>query len=214
MSRRSRPLTLAAACIVACTLFASMAQGESLYSGMELLVDKAKALTIETLPVTRRAADGGDAEAQAVLGFAYTMGSAGLPLDHKSAAREFERAARSGNAFAQLMLATMHLQGAGVARDRPLAISWLRKAAEQRNPEAAYMLGAELMIDAHAANADFVEAHKWFKVAMGVTTDEGKRIGFARHADIVAERMTAAQIAASEKQAAEWLASHSPSRQE
>lgn len=194
--------------LIFCFVTMAAAHAESLYSGMEILVDRAKVLTPSTLPAAKDAAAAGNGEALVVLGFAYTMGSAGLPQDNSKAAVEFERAAQRGNVFGQLMMATMCLEGTGVARDEAGAVRWLRKAVEHRNPEAAYMLGSVLHRGADGVEANPVEALKWFKVAMSITTNEGKRKAFELSAKVNANDLAEAQIALSDKQAREWLASH------
>ncbi len=50
---------------------------------------------------------------------------------------------------------------------------------------------------------DYVQAHKWFNIA----GTNGKKIG-RRNRDIIAKRMTSAQIAEAQKLAREWMAAH------
>ena len=51
--------------------------------------------------------------------------------DFATALTEWQPLADSGDARAQYNLGVMHDEGKGVARDRALAVSWWRRAAEQ-----------------------------------------------------------------------------------
>jgi TPR repeat protein len=51
---------------------------------------------------------------------------------------------------------------------------------------------------------DYVEAHKWFYLAAATYTEKQERDEAAKRRDIVAARMTPAQIAEAQKRAREW----------
>ena len=82
----------------------------------------------EAVRLLRPLADGGDAEAQALLGFEYTLGQA-VPQDLTQAMIWYRRAAEQGYAAAQAALGVMYANGRGVPHDRAEALRWLRPAA-------------------------------------------------------------------------------------
>ena len=97
----------------------------------------------------RRAAEQGDAAAQALLGdgsaqfnigLMYAFGR-GVQQDHYEAVRWYRRAAEQGFADAQL-LGVSYDQGQGVPQDCAEAVRWYRRAAEQGLADAQYNLPA------------------------------------------------------------------------
>ena len=84
--------------------------------------------TAEAVRLLRPLADGGDAEAQALLGLEYTLGQ-GVPQDLTQAMIWYRRAAEQGYAAAQAALGVMYANGRGVPHDRAEALRWLRPAA-------------------------------------------------------------------------------------
>ena len=89
----------------------------------------------EAVRLLRPLADGGDAEAQALLGLEYTLGQ-GVPQDLTQAMIWYRRAAEQGHAAAQAALGVMYANGQGVAHDRTEALRWLRPAAAAGNETA------------------------------------------------------------------------------
>ena len=82
---------------------------------------------------TRRAADQGYANAQFLLGFAYSNGE-GVPLDDAESIAWFRRAAEQGHDAAQWMLGTMYAWGGrGTPRDEVAAYMWLHLAVSQND---------------------------------------------------------------------------------
>lgn len=73
----------------------------------------------------RRAADQGNAEAQARVGMMYHFGR-GVPRDDAEAARWYLLSANQGYGWAQLQLFNMYQQGVGVPRDQQEAKKWLK----------------------------------------------------------------------------------------
>ena len=71
---------------------------------------------------------GGDARAQAVLGFMFEHGY-GAPQVYDSAAGLYGQAAMRGNPFGQAMFGLMYDKGHGVPQDFVLAYKWLNLAA-------------------------------------------------------------------------------------
>ncbi|MEE8126548.1 MAG: tetratricopeptide repeat protein [Nitrospirales bacterium] len=80
-------------------------------------------------------AEGGHAEAQAMLGNIYTPGL-GVPHDNHQAAKWYRLAAEQGLARAQLNLGLMYSKGQGVSKDNVLAHMWLTLAGAQGNAYA------------------------------------------------------------------------------
>jgi hypothetical protein len=94
----------------------------------------------EALPVCRRAALLGNAEAQSHIGRAYESG-AGVRRNIGEATAWFRKAAAQGHSWSQNHLGWMYAGGEGVARDDQQAVRWFRMAAERGNAEAQYNLG-------------------------------------------------------------------------
>jgi hypothetical protein len=80
------------------------------------------------LAVWLPAAEGGDAEAQTLVGEIYERGIGAEP-NYVAAAEWYRRAADQGNARAQFNLGTLYEQGLGVAADKLQALNWYRRAS-------------------------------------------------------------------------------------
>ncbi len=148
-------------------------------------------------------AERGDAKAQAILGEMYSSGS-GVPQNLAKAALWYRKAAEQGHASAQTYLGGMYGRGAGVRRNDRKAAFWLHKAAEQGHGEALYTLGGMYARGQGAIQADPVQAHKWFSIAVAA--------GFDIAQDDLHEiesGMSREQIEAAQSMAREWLATHS-----
>jgi hypothetical protein len=73
---------------------------------------------------------------------------------------QFKRqSAEAGDPVAQRELAIRYLDGTGVTADRAIGLRLLREAANNRDPEAQYLLGANL------AATDKPEAYKWLVIS-------------------------------------------------
>ena len=83
----------------------------------------------------RKAAEQGDAGAQANLGFMYDRGW-GVPEDDQEAVRWFRKAAEQGAAMAQHNLGVMYSKGEGVLENYVKAYAWLNLAAAQGDESA------------------------------------------------------------------------------
>jgi len=94
----------------------------------------------EALRCIRKAADQGDARAQAKLGSIYKDGK-GAARDDAVAAGWYQKAADQGLAQAQYELGLMYAAGRGVDQDFAQAAVWYHKAAEQRLAVAQFNLG-------------------------------------------------------------------------
>ena len=154
------------------------------------------------LALFTKAANKGDAKAQNNLGAMYDKGQ-GVPQDYNQAASLYLQAAEQGDAVAQNNLGLMYDKGEGVPQDYKQAVSWFRKAADQGDAKAQYNLGL-MYYYGHAAPKDYVEALKWITIAAAYSTEKENRDHIARNRDIVANKMTPAQIAEAQKRASEW----------
>ena len=118
--------------------------------------------------------------------------------DYATALRLYRPLADQGNGNAQFSLGTIYAEGRGVARDYVEAAKWYRLAADQGHAKAQSNLG--IMYDnGRGVARDQVLAHMWFSLSVAQGNQEA-----ARDRDIVARRMTPAQIAQAQKLAREW----------
>ena len=141
-----------------------------------------------------RAALGGHAKAQYMLGVALSAGR-GLDRDRGQAAAWFERAAVQGHARAQYQLGNTYATGRGVGKEPAWAVRWLELAAERGHPEAQFTLGVSFAAGLGVA-VDNVAAAKWLMIA-------GKG-GHARGKEAL-EALTA-KMTSAEAARAGWLA--------
>jgi TPR repeat protein len=110
-----------------------------------------------------KAAEQGNAEAQAQLGDAYNTGY-GVPQDYTKAVEWFRKAAEQGNTDAQTNMGGMYDKGQGVQQDYAKAVEWYRKAAEKGNAFAQNNLG--FMYDnGHGVPQDYAQAVEWYRKA-------------------------------------------------
>jgi hypothetical protein len=103
-----------------------------------------------------------------------------------------------GHAGAQFNLGVMYEKGQGVAQDDVKAARWYRRAAEQGVAEAQSALGDAYHIG-RGVMQNYIHAHMWFDLA-AARGDETA----AENRDIVARRMTPAQIAEAQRRARAW----------
>jgi len=156
----------------------------------------------EALKWYRRAAEQGDAAAQYNLGQMYRTGQ-GVPQDHAEALKWYRRAAEQGDADAQHNLGFMYRNGQGVPQDHAEAVKWYRRAAEQGNALAQNNLGV-MYGTGKGVPQDYVQAHLWYNLAASTQKEPEERERAARNRDLVAARMTPAQIAEAQRLAREW----------
>ena len=132
-------------------------------------------------------AEQGDAEAQFFLGLMYYKGE-GVPQDNKEAVKWFNLSIEQGNRDAQFVLGAMYKNGWGVPQDYKEAVKLYRLSAEQGHANAQHNLG-RLYYNGEGVPEDYVLAHMWINLAASNGRDGG-----AEARDIVAEKMTPAQI--------------------
>ena len=134
---------------------------------------------------------------------AFNAGKAAFERgDYPTASREWRPLAEQGHALAQGNLGFMYSEGLGVAQDYAKAAGWLRKAAEQGYTEAQNDLGL-MYEEGQGVAQDFVQAQMWYNLAAS-KGDENAR----KNRDIVAGKMTPAQIAEAQRLAREWTEKH------
>ena len=149
------------------------------------------------LRLWRPLANQGHVLAQVMLGAMYFWGQ-GVPQDYAEAASWSRKAADQGHVDAQGVLGVLYYAGQGVPQDYAEAASWSRKAADQGHALAQRNLGAHYY-DGQGVPQDYLQAHKWFNLAAA-----GGNKDAAKSRDIVAAKMTPAQIAEAQKLAREW----------
>ena len=143
-------------------------------------------------------AEQGNASAQKNMGVLYNNGK-GVPQDYKTAVKWYRLAAEQGDAPAQSNLGVMYDKGRGVTQDDKTAVKWYALAAEQGNADAQVNLGF-MYYKGHGVILDNAYAHMWWDIAAS-NGDEGA----IKNRDIVAKRMTPANISAAQKFARECV---------
>jgi len=145
----------------------------------------------------RPLAEQGDAAAQLNLGFMYRLGQ-GVPQDYKEALRWFRLAAAQGVAMAQHHLGWKYETGEGVPQDDTEAVQWYRLAAAQGWAMGQNSLGV-MYENGRGVPQDDVQALMWFNLAAAQGNQHARK---AR--DIVAKKMTPAQLAKAQRLARKW----------
>ena len=106
--------------------------------------------------------------------------------------------ADAGSASAQNNLGLMYYNGQGVAQDYAAAAGWYRKAADQGNAGAQSNLGV-MYVAGQGVTQDYVQAHKWFNLSAA-----SGNANAVKNRDLVASKMTPAQIAEAQRLASAW----------
>ncbi len=97
----------------------------------------------------------------------------------------------------------MYDNGRGVPQDYAETLKWYRKAAEQGHASAQYNLG--FMYDnGRGVPQDYVQAHVWFNLAASRKPPGKSRDQSVKNRDIVAEKMTPADVSKAQRLAREW----------
>jgi tetratricopeptide (TPR) repeat protein len=123
--------------------------------------------------------------------------------DYAEALKWYRKAADQGSASTQFNLGLMYAQGQGVPQDYAEAAKWYRRAADQCLPLAQSVLG-NMYVQGQGVPQDYVQAHKWFNLAASCETDTKYRADAVTERDIIAAKMTPAQIAEAQRLAREW----------
>jgi uncharacterized protein len=126
-----------------------------------------------------------------------------LARDGAQAVAWYRKAADQGNAVAQTQLGRIYAHGHGVPQDYSQALVWLRKAADQGDAHAQDNLGW-MYRDGHGVTQDCIRAHMWFNLATSRATHTATRDQVSKNRDLVAAKMTPAQVAEAQRMAREW----------
>ena len=113
--------------------------------------------------------------------------------------RTITLAAEQGIAKAQFSLGVMYAFGEGVPQDYKTAVKWYTLAAEQGNAGAQNNLGL-MYGTGRGVIQDNVYAHMWGNIAASNGQENGRKLR-----DIVAKRMTPADISTAQKLARECV---------
>ena len=133
---------------------------------------------------------------------AWADTSKGIAAYHRGeysvAFKELYRPAEQGDPVAQFSLALLYYRGQGVPMDHAEARRWYKLAADQGYGRAQVNL-AIMCAEGEGGPRDFVEAYKWFTLAAAQGIQSG-----ADARDVLAPRMTPAQLQAAKKRATDW----------
>jgi uncharacterized protein len=157
------------------------------------------------LRVVRPLADQGNAKAQALLGKMYERGE-GVAQDLAEAVKWLRKAAEGGEVTAQDYLGVLYATGdSGLEQDYSEAAKWYREAADQGNPHAQNSLGS-MYAQGMGVPQDYVQAYMWYNLAAeSFSTSETERRKWAAFGrDLVANKMTPAQITEAQTLARGW----------
>ena len=141
----------------------------------------------------------GDTLSQVSIGGFYMQGR-GVPQDFAEAEKWFRLAAMKGHAIAQAALGSFYYSGLSVKKSFPEAAKWYQLAAEQGNTPA--QLGFGLMYArGEGVLQDNVLSYMWLNIAAAQDKYDA-----AKNRDIIAGKMTPADISSAQRLASECLA--------
>ena len=146
-------------------------------------------------------AEAGDANAQFGMGSLYGNGF-GVALDDAQALKWYGLAADQGQTDAQCSLAVMYANGWGVPQSDEEAFKWYSLAAEQ-GVTAGQINVARMYESGFGVAQDKVQGHKWFTIAVEMGENDA-----TQNRDLIAQIMSAEEIAESDRLKNEWMASH------
>lgn len=142
----------------------------------------------------QKAAEQGNADAQAQLGEMYLKGE-GVPRNYEAALSWYNKAAQRGSDYAQFKLGEMFSKGEGMPRDYYQSVVWYRKAAEQGNKFAQGNLGV-MYREGQGVPRNDVLSYVWTSIA-AANGHEGAQ---ARLGDLE-KSMATAQIEEAQREA-------------
>ncbi|MGB2598991.1 MAG: tetratricopeptide repeat protein [Candidatus Omnitrophota bacterium] len=140
----------------------------------------------------------GNAKAQNAIGVMYAKGE-GFPQDYTKAIKWYRKAAKGGYLAAMRNLGGMYASGEGVTQNLGEASKWYRAAAEQGDHAARHKI-AQFYAEGKGVPQDDIQAYTWLLVL------DCKHPGTLEQRQAIAARLTAEQITAAKKNAAEWKA--------
>ena len=124
--------------------------------------------------------------------------------DYATALRLFRLAADQGDANGPFMLGVMYATGQGIPQNYAEAVKWYHLATDQGSADAQYNLGG-MYATGQGVQQDYVSAYMW--LSLSATLGEQ---GAIKSRDLVAQRMTPAQIAEAQKLARDWKPATQP----
>jgi TPR repeat protein len=120
----------------------------------------------KAVPWLKSAVAQGFPEAEALLGFLYVRGDAGLTKDSTTGLAMLEKSAKSGCSMGERLLAQVYLFGSGgVLTNRVAAFHWFTEAAERGDSIAMWRLGDMYATGNGACKLDDTVAVEWFEKA-------------------------------------------------
>jgi hypothetical protein len=149
-------------------------------------------------------AQDGNPRAQTNLGRLYLLGQ-GVPQDYAQALTWYRLAADQGEAKAQYMVGLIYNNGQGVPQDYAQARYWYHKAADQGQADAQYKLGV-MYEYGQGVPQNYPHAYFWYNLAAGHSTTERNQEIMVRSRDMMAARLTPAQLSQAKAQARTWQA--------
>jgi uncharacterized protein len=153
----------------------------------------------------RKAADQGLARAQWLLGRMYEEGE-GVPQDIAESLKWYSLSADQGSLSEQTALGLFYRRAPEFPQHEALSAKWYLRAAEQGGGFAQYMLGC-MYSEGYGVSPDLVQAHKWWSVARANDdSTPGIQEDSAEHLDLLATKMSPAQLAEAQRLASEWKA--------
>ena len=109
-----------------------------------------------------KAAELGNAGAQASLGHLHLVDDFFVHKDSKLAPTWFRLSAAQGNSSAMFGMGRCYFEGKGSPKDMTSATEWFQKAAERGDQNAQYNLGS-IFYEGLGLPKDIVKAEKWFR---------------------------------------------------
>jgi|SRR5579872_799305 len=147
----------------------------------------------------------GSSVAQFNLGFMYHEGK-GVPQDSTEALKWYRLASASGDPAAQFNLGVMYEKGDGVPQDYKKAFQWYRLSADRGTPSAQLNLGL-FYERGNGVPQDYLRAYIWYSLAGASGSAEAPN-----NRDLIAAKMTSAQIVRAQRLAREWKRCLRPAR--
>jgi uncharacterized protein len=123
--------------------------------------------------------------------------------DYATAIPIYRTLADQGDAYAQRTLGIMYDMGRGVPQDYVEAMKWYRRAADQGDALAQNNLGL-LDFNGDGVPQNYVQAYMWLSLAAANALDKDGRDLAVRNQELVASKMTPAELAEGQKLADEW----------
>ncbi len=146
----------------------------------------------------RKAAEQGNAIAQFNLGVMYFHGQ-GVPQNYQEAMKWYRKAAEQGQTDAQNNLGRMYYNGQGVPQSYQEAMKWYHRSAKQGYAAAQHNLGL-MCANGYGVQKNDVVAYSWLNLAAAQYAE------YAEVRNVVAQRMTAMQIAEAQRLSAAFVA--------